>query len=593
MITEEITETLKVLIVEDDKGLNRLIQKKLSKEGFKTEMVYSGIEAISQCKTPNTLLLMDYFLPDMTGKEIIKRLTDKKCYVPFIIITGMGNEEIAVEMMKMGAKDYLVKGPGFIDMLPHVIKQVTKELEWDKERVSAEDMLQESEDKFRSLFNQASDSIFLLSPVKDGLKIEDVNQAVLSMHGYSREELIGKPISYLDNHESTKLIPERLKRLMNGEKINFEAVHIRKDGSTFPVEISAHLIHIGGRPYVLSIDRDITRRKIDESELLKKQSQQTALYTLSSALAQTLNLNKLLSIIFETIASLGLFDLLKKGVIFFIEDNRMKLVYQVGHSQEFIKAHDKMLIGDCLCGIAARTGESIISKDSGSDSRHTLWFSDIAAHGHIIIPLKARNKIIGVLCLYLKADFDINENELYLIQSIGYQISMAIDNSILYERTKTFSLHDHLTGLPNRRFLDIMLERSFENAKRFKRSFSIIMIDIDDFKGYNDTHGHIAGDKLLVALADVLLRETRAIDLIVRYGGEEFLILLNEVELSKAFEIAEEKRKLIKSKTGITASLGVTSFHAGINNSTELIHKADIALYKAKQKGKDQTEASV
>jgi PAS domain S-box-containing protein len=350
MITEEITETLKILVVEDDKGLNRLIQKTLSKEGFETRMVYSGTEAISQCNNPNTLLLMDYYLPDMTGKDIIKSLTDKECYVPFIIITGLGNEEIAVEMMKMGAKDYLVKGPGFIDMLPHVIKQVAKEMEWDKERMSAEDALQESEDKFRSLFDQASDSIFLLSTLKDGLKIEDVNQAVLSMHGYSREELIGKPISYLDDRESIKLIPERVQRLMNGERINFEAIHIRKDGSTFPVEVSAHVIHIGGRPYVLSIDRDITKRKIDENELLKKQIQQNALYTLSSALGQTLNLNKLFSIIFETISSLGLFDLLEKGVIFFIEDKRMKLVYQVGHSQEFIKAHDNMLIGDCLCG---------------------------------------------------------------------------------------------------------------------------------------------------------------------------------------------------------------------------------------------------
>jgi diguanylate cyclase (GGDEF)-like protein/PAS domain S-box-containing protein len=593
LISVESSSSLMVLIIEDDKGLSRLIQKTLMKEGFKSEMVFTGQEAVARGEDRDTLLLMDYFLPDMTGKDVIKNLTDKNCYVPFIIMTGLGNEEIAVEMMKMGAKDYLVKGPGFMDMLPHVIRQVAKELEWEKELSSAQDALQDSEIKFRTLFNQASDAIFLLSPQKDSLKIEDVNLAALTMHGYTADELIGKPIAFLDDTDARKRLPGRLKRILAGKPVNFEAAHVRKDGSTFPVEVSAQLIHIGDNPYVLAIDRDISRRKLAETELLRKQSELSALYSISSSLGQTLNLNELFSIIFKTIKKLDLFKLKKMGAIFFVEDQRMKLVYQLGHCKDFVKKHEKMSVGDCLCGLAAQTGEIIISENSISDSRHTIIYEGISPHSHIIIPLIARNKVIGVLCLNLEVGSEIDEYKMILVRSIGNQIGIAMDNSMLFERTKISSLHDPLTGLANRRFLDIILEKSFENAKRFKRPFSIILIDIDHFKDFNDTHGHVEGDKLLIKLAGVLIKETRAIDFVVRYGGEEFLILLNEVELSKAFEIAEAKRKAVKARTAVTVSLGVTSYHAGIQNIQELINKADNALYKAKQKGKDQTEASV
>jgi PAS domain S-box-containing protein len=141
------------------------------------------------------------------------------------------------------------------------------------ERKTSEDALRESETKFRTLFNQASDSIFLLSFSPDGLIIEDTNDAASVMHGYSREEMIGKPIAFLDEPETGKHVKDRTRRLKKGETLSFEGRHMRKDGSIFPVDISAQLIHIGENPYVLAIDRDITERKQIEENLLKHQVQ--------------------------------------------------------------------------------------------------------------------------------------------------------------------------------------------------------------------------------------------------------------------------------------------------------------------------------
>jgi diguanylate cyclase (GGDEF)-like protein/PAS domain S-box-containing protein len=115
-----------------------------------------------------------------------------------------------------------------------------------------ESALKQSEEKFHSLFNQASDSIFL----------------ICNTHGYTREELIGKSIGMLDNPETRKHIPERLSILMSGNPLNVEAMHVRKDGSTFPIEIAAQRIQIGENPYILAIDRDITKRKKAEMDLL-------------------------------------------------------------------------------------------------------------------------------------------------------------------------------------------------------------------------------------------------------------------------------------------------------------------------------------
>lgn len=141
------------------------------------------------------------------------------------------------------------------------------------ERKMAEDALKESETKFRTLFNQASDSIFLLSFTPEGLVIEDTNDAASIMHGYSREEMIGKPIAFLDDTETSEHIKERTGRLEKGDTVSFEGRHMRKDGSLFPVDISAQLIHIGENPYVLAIDRDITERKQVEENLLRHQEQ--------------------------------------------------------------------------------------------------------------------------------------------------------------------------------------------------------------------------------------------------------------------------------------------------------------------------------
>ena len=138
------------------------------------------------------------------------------------------------------------------------------------DRKKAQKKLQESEERFSALFNQASDCIILLDPShEEGPVIVDANISACTMHGYTHEELIGKPISFLNDPDGAKRVSDRVKQMMSGKQLTFEAGHVRKDGSTFPVEVSAQLIHIGGRPYIQAIERDITKRKKTEEVLWK------------------------------------------------------------------------------------------------------------------------------------------------------------------------------------------------------------------------------------------------------------------------------------------------------------------------------------
>ena len=339
-------------------------------------------------------------------------------------------------------------------------------------------------------------------------------------------------------------------------------------------------------------ERDRAKEQLikQSAELKETNDELLAFYEVSSAISRTINMDELLSIILNTVTGLGVLNVERKGGIFIIEGDRMKLVSHLGHSKAFLELHKDMKIGDCLCGIVAETGEVLISEDSAKDIRHTIVYPDAVPHGHIIVPLKAINKIAGVLYLYLAPDFKIDERKVKMLVSLGNQIGMVIDNARLYEETKSLSLQDSLTGLASRRLMDIMTERSFARAKKYGSRLSVIMIDIDHFKKYNDTYGYSAGDKLLADIAGIISGESSEADFVIRYGGEEFLILFSEAETAKAYEAAERIRKDVEAKTGVTVSLGVASYNKEMQTKEDLINRADTALYLAKQNGRNRVE---
>jgi len=343
------------------------------------------------------------------------------------------------------------------------------------------------------------------------------------------------------------------------------------------------------------------KRKYAEGEIVQRNSDLAALYKISSELSTEIteiNLDNLLAHALDTMCNMKLFNLQNKGGIFLVEDDHLRLAAFKGHDEFFQDLHRDLKLGDCLCGIAARDGEIVISLDSHEDTRHTISYPGMPHHGHVVIPLKTGDQVRGVLYLYTAPGVTMEKRVLDMLSAISSELALVIKNAMLYQKTRSLALHDPLTGLANRNLMQIDLDKRFAMARRFHQPFSLIMMDLDHFKIYNDTYGHTAGDELLRQVAALLRHEVRDVDLVARYGGEELLVIMPDTGSERAREVAQRitgKISAIDFKctddgrtTKITVSAGVAAFDESTADAKALITRADTALYHAKHQGRNQ-----
>lgn len=210
----------------------------------------------------------------------------------------------------------------------------------------------------------------------------------------------------------------------------------------------------------------------------------------------------------------------------------------------------------------------------------------------VTVPLKARDKTIGVILadnLYTKKP--ITNDHIRMLTTFANQAGLAIENSMLYERTVVLSNSDSLTGLWHHGYFQYLLGQEIKYTSSRKQSFTIFMIDIDDFKKFNDTNGHQAGDAILRSISNIFKKISKRIDIVARYGGEEFAIILPATKKQEALVLAERLRKAVEESEelkGITISIGVASFPEDSKEKESLISCADRALYQAKRTGKNK-----
>jgi diguanylate cyclase (GGDEF)-like protein len=205
---------------------------------------------------------------------------------------------------------------------------------------------------------------------------------------------------------------------------------------------------------------------------------------------------------------------------------------------------------------------------------------------------------VGVLLIASATYRDLTHAERDRLQGIANQSSLALQNALLHEELERLSVTDRLTDLYNHGYLHQRLDEEMERCQRFEHEMSLIMLDIDDFKKFNDRYGHPKGDTVLKAVSGIIKQNLREIDVAARYGGEEFVIMLPETDIAGAVAVAERIRLSMAQyphitdedgeRVGQTVSLGVANFPTNASTAAALVEAADQAMYRAKRARKNQ-----
>lgn len=334
-------------------------------------------------------------------------------------------------------------------------------------------------------------------------------------------------------------------------------------------------------------------------KLQRYNEERTALSNISQSLTGTLDLNELTERVVNTILDLFSAD----GCTIYLVNDKSKELQAIAckekiRTSEIIQQimDTRIRVGFGLVGWIAATGEPILSGDAEQDTRSMHIPGTPSEDESVLgVPLQTEGNTFGVLWI-TKYQLDAYDSQdLQLAQIFANQVSIALANAQLYEHVRRLSETDSLTGLLNSRSLTHIASHLIKQAEINSSHIAVLFIDCDDFKSINDRFGHPLGDKFLRFFAQVLLNTVRDEDIVIRYAGDEFVIILPGTDLPKAKVVALRLMEEVRNQRmgdipalSTTVSVGLSVFPQHADSAEELIKHADDALYVVKRNGKDQ-----
>ena len=439
------------------------------------------------------------------------------------------------------------------------------------ERKKAEKLLKQSEEQYHQLINMLPDGVITH---KDGV-IRFVNTASIEIIGASSpDELLGRNVMDFVHPNSRELLLQRMKKSMIDQEPLplIDEKYIRLDGKTVDVEVTSRPIEVDGESISLAVFRDVTERKLAEEKLLQ----------LSRAVEQS-----------------------PASIVITNTDGTI----------EYVNPRFTQVTGYLYDEVVGKNPRFLSTDQTPPGTHQTLWstitagrewqgeFVNRKKNGELYYESATISPIIdshGIITHYLAVKEDITERKQAqeAIQLANQQLQSQLEaNKLLQAELREQAIRDPLTGLYNRRYLDETLDRELARAARENYQVSFMVSDIDHFKKVNDTYGHHAGDLVLKNLADQLTSNARVGDIICRYGGEEFLVILPDVSTDIAQQIAERARNAFQESRIIidgnievqaTLSCGIATFPQHGIKSADLIVAADRAMYQAKSEGRNR-----
>ena len=610
----------RVLIIDDDPDDALLVQECLTRApigaGLSIDHVESGAEAFSRLtRGTYDVLLIDYSLGREDGLSLFQEIRSKGIPTPAIFLTGRGSEGVAAAVMRAGATDYLVKANLRPESLGAAIRHATEMYHSRLAREDAETRLRESEAHLRAIIDNALDAVIEMDA--EG-SISFWNLRAEAIFGWSRDEAVGRALGEL-------IIPERHREdharglrhfLASGEgpllNRRIEMSALRRDGTEFPVELSVTALRRGDSYGFTAFIEDITDRKGVEEEArrvnVKLSASMKELEHRAQEMGRLGELGDLLQAC-QTAEEACKVAAHMAQLLFPAVDGAL-LVITSSRTAVHLEASWGMARSEEIgfppeACLALRRGKSHFVEEA-SPALRCPHLADPLPIWYACLPLTAFGDTLGVLHLRGPTSTEsgsrlrtecLNDAEKNLAAAVTERLALTLARLRLQETIRDQSIRDPLTGLFNRRHMQECLDRELRRAERSDKSLALMMLDLDHFKRFNDAHGHDAGDALMREFGNFLQSHVRGEDIVCRYGGEEFMIILPEASLEVAIRRAGQLREGVEHLTvhyrrlrlgPVSMSLGVAAYPAHGATPEALVHAADSALYSAKAAGRNR-----
>jgi PAS domain S-box-containing protein len=423
---------IKVLLIEDNPDQVLLIERAFKRHNGDLQVVSvrDGEACVDRLSRERfSAVIVDYRLPEMDGTDVIRRIRQTGAQLPVIMVTGQGDEQVAVMAMKSGASDYIVKTQGYFKQLPAVIEKAIQTSE-------LQSRLKDSEEKYRRLAENANDLIFTLD--QSGA-FSFLTLRVNELLGYSAEELIGRSILEILTPESQARAEKLLQPRASGFNNNrVELDFVTKSGETKSFELGlTMLVQAGSTRGFEAIGRDITRRLQLEREVMQRNRELTTLLSVTSAMAQSLNIEEISTAALQKICEFGDWNCGAIATLKF-SNSSYQVSGSVNLSQQFVEAlNDESFLADTLESLL-RFKRVLVEVEirAASSSNSFTRLAELCRQQRIpsfvLLPLFFKEKLLGFVFggRHLRKDF--HPEEIQILNSIGNQISVAIANARLF-----------------------------------------------------------------------------------------------------------------------------------------------------------------
>ncbi len=361
-------------------------------------------------------------------------------------------------------------------------------------------------------------------------------------------------------------------------------------------ELTESGVHVRTKTYKEQIDSASKELSQLNRELKRRIYELHNLFQISLDLTAILDLDQLVNSYLNTLIG----QIRIKNALLYLVDLRKRktllLVKTKGIEEEDVDETSIEII-DPVVKVVFKKRQPVLIAEEFTSLRNIERFRPYGSE--VIAPLIHSHKLVGLVLLGSKINGEAyTQTDLEMLTLITNIVAVAIANAQLYQKVRETSITDELTGLYNYRYFRIRLRDEVFRARRTGRPVSLAILDVDNFKHYNDTLGHPAGDQVLKQIARILQKSVRDTDVVARYGGEEFCVILPEVDVDGSVSFAERLRKNVEehpffmeeTQPGgkVTISIGVATYPKDASIMKELIVRADVALYRAKRNGRNQ-----